>query len=145
MRPIWKHSKVLPWMMIASLLFVMGLTPLLALAPPVTASGGYNWQIAVSGRGILHPYVPGVGADSNFKVEGWCAFSGIDTGTAGDCSLNRHVRSDSGDLSCESRFDITAWHTAPAQVGPPVVNFWIDSGTVTVSPASATGPAQSSC
>jgi len=121
----------------ATLLFASGLTPLLAFAPSTTAAGGPNWQIAVSGRGILHPYVPGLGSNLDFKVEGWCSFTGVSSGTTGDCSLNRYVHSASGDLSCQTKFDITQWHTAPALVGPPSIDFYIDAGTVTVSPASA--------
>jgi hypothetical protein len=129
-----KNTEIL---LTTTLLILSGLTPLLALAPSVNASGGYNWQIAVSGKGILHPGVDDLGGNLNFKVEGWCAFTGVSSGTAGDCSLNRYVHSASGDLSCETTFDITEWHTAQALMGP-FVDFYIDAGTVTVSPASAT-------
>ena len=36
-----------------------------------------------------------------------------------------------------TKFEVTQWHTAPALMGPPSIDFYIDAGTVTVSPASA--------
>ena len=121
----------------ATILLLSALTPVLAFTPTANAASKYNWQITVSGKGILHPCITGYGCNLDFNVEGWCAFSGTSSGTSGDCSLNRSVHSPSGDLSCETRIDITAWHTGPALMGPPVTDFIIDSGTVMVSPPGA--------
>lgn len=106
-------------------------------ASAATADPKYNWQIAVSGTGVLHPCVPDYGCNLAFQIGGWCGFSGTSSGAAGDCSLIRSIQSPSGNLSCEARFDVTAWHTAKSLQGP-MTDFYIDSGTITVSPASVT-------
>ena len=129
-----KNSRIL---LAASILTISGITALLLFSPLASAAPKYNWQITVSGTGVLHPCVPNYGCNLAFSIGGWCAFSGVSSGSAGDCSLNRSINSTSGDFSCEARFDVTAWHTAKSLAGPNT-DFYIDSGTITVSPASGT-------
>jgi hypothetical protein len=120
----------------AALLLLSGASPIFAHGPSAGASGGNTWFIAVSGKGVLIPCFPGYGCNLNFKVDGWCAFSGTSSGTAGYCSLTRSIHSTSSGFSCKARFYVTAWHTAKSIAGP--IDFFMDSGTVAVYPPSAT-------
>jgi hypothetical protein len=119
----------------AALLLLSGVSPIFAFGP-YGASGGNTWLIAVSGKGILLPPVPGYGNNLDFKIGGWCAFTETSSGTSGYCSLIRSIQSASGGFSCEASFYVTAWHAAKSIAGP--IDFFTDSGTVAVYPPSAT-------
>jgi hypothetical protein len=106
----------------------------LFLAPVASAySSGDNWQIGVSGTGT--ECIPNVGC-GGFGFWGWCAFSGATSGTSGDCQYSQYLHLDPLSTQCETHFDITSWHVALGRTG--LQSFFIDSGTVTVDPASAT-------
>ncbi len=106
----------------------------LLLTPVAWAYGsGDNWQIGVSGTGI--ECIPNVGC-GGFGFWGWCTFSGTTSGTNGDCQYSQYLHLDPLSTQCETHFDITGWHVAVGRTGMP--SFFIDSGTVTVDPASAT-------
>jgi hypothetical protein len=117
----------------AALLLLSSASPVFALGPSGAPSGN-AWFIAVSGRGILHPTVPGYGNNLNFEVRGWCVFTETSSGTSGFCSLTRSIQSASNGFSCEASFYITAWHAAKSIAGP--IDFFMDSGTVAVYPPS---------
>lgn len=105
------------------------------LAPMAGAYGsGDNWQIGVSATGT-QCIQQGCGG---FGFWGWCTFSGSTSGTVGDCAYSQYLHLAAvGSPQCETHFDITAWHTAPSPTRHRT-DFWIDSGALTVNPASAT-------
>jgi len=120
----------------AALLFLSGVSPILALGPSASASGGNTWLVTVSGKGVLIPCFPGYGCNLNFKVEGWCVFAETSSGTAAYCSLTRSINSASGGFSCKANFYVTTWHAAKSIAGP--IDFFMDSGKVAVYPRSVT-------
>jgi hypothetical protein len=120
----------------AALLFLSGVSPIFALGRSGSASNDNTWLIAVSGKGVLIPCFPGYGCNLNFKVDGWCVFTGTSSGTAGYCSLTRSIQSASSGYSCRANFRVTAWHAAKSIAGP--IDFFMDAGTVAVYPPSTT-------
>ncbi|HZW54862.1 MAG TPA: hypothetical protein VFF30_01085 [Nitrososphaerales archaeon] len=110
---------------------------ILSAVPKVSAYGsGENWQIGASGTGTL--CIPNGGC-GGFGFWGWCAFYGVSSGTVGDCQFSQYLHSGTvlGTAQCETSFDVTRWHTA-AGVYPSLTDFFIDTGSVRVNPASAT-------
>ena len=109
---------------------------LLAVQPTTTASayGKANWQTTFAGTFIS----PGQGGGGFW---GWCAFYGETSGDDADCqvSLYQHaVHSQDNTITCEVSIDATGWHidSSPQLGGAP--GFFIDSGQITVHPASKT-------
>jgi hypothetical protein len=98
---------------------------------------GQNWQIGAAGTGTL--CVPDGGC-GGFGFWGWCAFTGTTSGTNGDCQFSQYLHQGTvlGTAQCETSFDVTAWHSGPSLANPSVNDFFIDTGTMTVNPASAT-------
>jgi hypothetical protein len=84
-----------------------------------------NWQIGFSGTAVA----PGTG--QGFGFWGWCAFSGVTSGTDGDCQMSQYFHSPSFRVTCEVSLDITSWDGSGG-------TFVINAATVTVHPSSQT-------
>jgi hypothetical protein len=112
---------------------------LVAAIPGAHAYGqGATWQLGVSGTGhfVLGPFT-----GSAIGFWGWCVFVGATSGSSGDCQISQYMHTSGGtNVQCENHFNLTGWHSAPGfntvLTGAP--DFWADSGTVSVQPASET-------
>ena len=128
----WKSRKVLGMVLVVSTLsWLLVLVGSVGLA---TAYGaGETWQLGYAGTGTLS----GMG----FGFWGWCTFTGQTSGSVGDCQVSQYLHMGNGqNIQCETYFDITGW---TAQAGALTVftgapDFYANSGTITVNPASAT-------
>jgi hypothetical protein len=102
---------------------------------PALAYGKENWQIGFSGTGVA----PSTGF--GFGFWGWCAFSGVTSGTDGDCQISQYQHAPAGSgipsFTCEESVDVTSWK-AEQLPGSPFVSFVIETATVTVNPSSQT-------
>jgi hypothetical protein len=98
-------------------------------ATPTRAYGAENWQVGFSGTGTA----PGTGF--GFGFWGWCAFGGgVTSGNTADCQFAQYVHAPAGGgFTCHESIDATSWDASGG-------TFVIESGTVTVTPASLTGP-----
>ena len=90
------------------------------------AYGAENWQIGFSGTGTV------AGTGNGFGFWGWCALGGgVTSGNTGDCQFAQYVHAPSGSgVTCHESLDITSWTGAGGT--------FVASGTVTVTPTSAT-------
>lgn len=99
-----------------------------AAAPAMAYGSNDNWQLGFSGTGVT----PGTG--QGFGFWGWCAFSGITSGTDGDCQFSQYVHtSGGGGFTCQESWDITSWDASGG-------TFVINAASITVHPSSLTGP-----
>jgi hypothetical protein len=93
---------------------------------------GASWQLGFSGTGTLF--------GSGFGFWGWCTFIGSTSGTVGDCQVSQYLHGSTGNIQCETGFDVTGWKAdsgvLTSLTGKP--DFFVTSGSITVRPASAT-------
>jgi hypothetical protein len=122
------HRFRLPRPLLA-ILFAVALA--LVVATPAFAYGPTdNWQIGFSGTGVA----PGTGF--GFGFWGWCTFSGITSGTDGDCQFAQYMHappSAGGNFTCHESLDVTSWDGSGG-------TFVIEAANVTVTPSTLTGP-----
>lgn len=92
---------------------------------------GASWQLGFSGTGTLF--------GSGFGFWGWCTFIGSTSGRIGDCQVSQYLHGSTGNVQCETAFDVTGWEAISGALtsltGKP--DFFVSSGTITVRPASA--------
>lgn len=128
MRGFFKPRLVLT---VVALALLAGALAVALVSHPRTALayGKENWQIGFSGTGVN----PGTG--TGFGFWGWCAFGGgITSGTNGDCQVAQYVHLPAGSgFTCHESVDVTSWDGSGG-------TFIITKATVTVNPASLTGP-----
>ena len=98
-------------------------------ATPALADYGFaNWQTAFAGTGVA------AGTGQAFGFWGWCAFGGgVTSGNSGECQFAQYMHASGGaGFTCHEEVDITSWNIVGG-------TFHI-SGSVTVTPSSATAP-----
>lgn len=106
----------------------------LSLVPAARAYGNTdNWQLGFAGTFI----VPGGG---NGGFWGWCALSGISSGTDGDCQVSNYGHTPGGaSFTCEVSVDITGWTTGVSASLPPFLpGLFINSGHITAHGSNPT-------
>jgi hypothetical protein len=129
----WKSRKVLGMVLVVSTL--SWLLVLVGSVGLVSAYGaGETWQLGFAGTGTLS----GMG----FGFWGWCTFTGQTSGSVGDCQISQylHMMGNSQNIQCQTHFDITSWSAQPGALTQltSAPDFFVNSGTITVNPTSAT-------
>jgi hypothetical protein len=121
---------------IISILFFIAILAFSSLPIASGYGSGETWQTGFAGTGTL--CIPNGGC-GGFGFWGWCTFTGVSLGSSGDCQVSQYLHQGTvlGTAQCETSFDVTGWHSAPSLV-TGLTDFFIDTGTVTVHPASAT-------
>ncbi len=137
-----------PKKLAAILLIALISVTLLSLVPIVQAYGPSNWQMTASGNcnnktlclaidPITGAVVPSVGG-----FWGWCAFTGVNSGTEADCQFSNYNRSPDPLFqfaTVHTATHATTWDVEPSAFSPTGFDFFITSGTVSFSGPTVVG------